>query len=113
MIYLEVETVAKFSIIESFNQMTCTNSFLQSDYMLRWYGHVEKKDVEDWVSKCRRLRGAGVGAGLRRQERCVNSDIRKYGMQRVERFDKDKWRSCCGSNPCKHRKKDVINRLID
>jgi len=26
-------------------------------------------------------------------------DIRKYGMQRVEPFDKDKWRSCCGSNP--------------
>jgi len=22
---------------------------------LRWYGHVEGKDVEDWVSKCRRL----------------------------------------------------------
>jgi len=22
----------------------------------------------------------------------------KYGMQRVEPLDKDKWRSCCGSN---------------
>jgi len=33
---------------------------------IRWYGHVERKDVEDWVSKCRRFRGAGVGAGLRR-----------------------------------------------
>jgi len=33
---------------------------------LRWYGHVDRKDVEDWVSKSRRLRGAGVVAGLRR-----------------------------------------------
>jgi len=26
---------------------------------LRWYGHVERKDVEDWVSKCRRLEVQG------------------------------------------------------
>jgi len=25
-------------------------------------------------------------------------DISKYSMQRVEPFDRDKWRSCCGSN---------------
>jgi len=25
-------------------------------------------------------------------------DISKYSMQRVEPFDKDKWRRCCGSN---------------
>jgi len=24
-----------------------------------WYVHVEKKDVEDWVSKCRRLEVEG------------------------------------------------------
>jgi len=33
---------------------------------LRCYGHVERKDVEDWVSKCRRLEVQGFGAGLRR-----------------------------------------------
>jgi len=26
---------------------------------LRWYGHVEKKDVEDWMSNCRRLEVQG------------------------------------------------------
>jgi len=31
-------------------------------------------------------------------EQSVKCDIKKYGMQRVEPFDKDKWRSCCGSN---------------
>jgi len=27
-------------------------------------------------------------------EQSVKCDIRKYGIQRVEPFDKDKWRSC-------------------
>jgi len=36
--------------------------------MLTVVGYVgmERKNGEDWVSKCQRLRGAGVGAGLRR-----------------------------------------------
>jgi len=33
---------------------------------LRAYGHVERKDVEDWVSRCRRLEVEGCRAGLRR-----------------------------------------------
>jgi len=28
----------------------------------------------------------------------VKCDIRKYSMQREEPFDRDKWRSCLGSN---------------
>jgi len=68
---------------------------------LSWYGHVEKKDLEDWVSKCRRLDVQGCrGRGRPKQtwEQCVKCGIRKNGMQRVEPFDKDKWRSCCGSS---------------
>jgi len=61
---------------------------------LRWYGHVEREDVEDLVSKCRRFRGRPKNAW----EQSVKSDIKKYGMQRVESFDKDKWWNCCGSN---------------
>jgi len=34
----------------------------------------------------------------RLKKTCVKCDIRKSGMQRVEPFDKDKWRSCCGSH---------------
>jgi len=26
---------------------------------LRWFGHVERKDVEDWVSRCRKLEVVG------------------------------------------------------
>jgi len=75
---------------------------------LSWYGHVddvERKDGEEWVSKCQRFRGMPKKIW----EQSVKCNIRKYGMQRVEPFDKDKRRSCCESNSCKHGKKDVIN----
>ena len=26
---------------------------------LRWFGHVERKEVDDWVSACRNLEAAG------------------------------------------------------
>ena len=28
-------------------------------YRLRWFGHVERKEVDDWVSACRHLEVAG------------------------------------------------------
>src|SRR3989441_13360529 len=31
--------------------------------MLRWFGHVERKEADDWVSKCRHLE---VGGGVRK-----------------------------------------------
>jgi len=54
---------------------------------------VQRKDVEDWVSKCRRLEVQGcMGRGRPKKtwEQSVKCDIRKYGMQRVEPSDKDK-----------------------
>jgi len=38
------------------------------------------------------------GRPMKTWEQSVKCDIRKYGMQRVEPFDKDKRRSCYGSN---------------
>jgi len=49
---------------------------------LRWYGHVEMKDVEDWVSKCQRLEVQGCrvrGRPRKTWEQCVKCDVRKYG----------------------------------
>jgi len=51
--------------------------------------------------KCPKLKiqeCSGRGRPKKTWEQSVKSDIRKYGMQRVEPFDKDKWRSCCGAN---------------
>jgi len=48
-------------------------------------------------------------------DQSLKCDIIKYGMQRVEPFDNDKWRSLVGLTvqPCKHGKKNVVNCLID
>jgi len=53
------------------------------------------------IYKCRRLEVPGCGGKGRPKktwEHSAKCDIKKYGMQRVEPFDRDKWRSCCGSN---------------
>ena len=40
---------------------------------LRWFGHLERKSVDDWVSSCRWLvvEGQGVGAGAERSGNSV------------------------------------------
>jgi len=47
---------------------------------LRWYGQVVRKNVQDWVSKCRRFRGRG--RPRKTWEQSVKCDIRKYGTCR-------------------------------
>ena len=45
---------------------------------LRWFGHLERKSVDDWVSSCRRLVVEGTrGQGRSRKtwEQCVKDDI--------------------------------------
>jgi len=51
---------------------------------------VKVSEIEGW---CR-----GRGRPKKTWEQSVKCDIRKYGMHRVEPFDKDKWKSCCWSN---------------
>ena len=41
---------------------------------LRWFGHVERKEADDWVSKCRNLEvvgGARKGRGRKTWMECV------------------------------------------
>jgi len=49
----------------------------------------------------------GRGRPKKTWEQSVKCDIRKYGMQRVELFDKEELLWVEPSNPCKHGKKDV------
>jgi len=48
--------------------------------MLRWYGHVDRKDVEDWVSKCHVQVCRGRGRAKKTWKQCGKCDIRKYSM---------------------------------
>src|SRR2546425_10363725 len=55
---------------------------------LRWFGHVECKEADDWVSKCRHLEvGGGVRKGGSRKTwmQCVKDDMRKRGLKKEDR----------------------------
>ena len=46
---------------------------------IRWFGHLEHKSIDDWVSACRRLvvEGArGRGRSRKTWEQCVKNDMK-------------------------------------
>src|SRR5437867_10609628 len=52
---------------------------------LRWFGHVERKGADDWVSECRRLEVVGgVGKGRNRKTwmKCVKDDRKEFGLRK-------------------------------
>ena len=71
---------------------------------LRWFGHVERKSGDDWVSACRNVMVAGVrcaGRGRKLGE-CVKDDMDELGLHPEWVVFKDKWRGLISgktSNP--------------
>ena len=60
---------------------------------LRWFEHVDRKDEEDWVSKCRYLEVDGArGRGKKTWSEYVGSDLKLFGLKREEAQDRDGWR---------------------
>jgi hypothetical protein len=62
---------------------------------LRWYGHVERKNAEDWVSKCRDLvviGDRGRGRDRKTWMQCVEEDMRKLNVKKVDAQNRDVWR---------------------
>ena len=52
---------------------------------LRWYGHVERKNADDWVSKCRNLKVVGgirKGRDKKTWIECVTIVMKKIGLKR-------------------------------
>jgi hypothetical protein len=70
---------------------------------LRWFGHVERKSANDWVTKCRDLVvGGGKSRGRNRKTwmECVEADMIKLGLSRVDAQDRGVWgRGILGSRP--------------
>ena len=77
---------------------------------LRWFGHVERKSKDDWVSACRELEVDGrLGKGRPRKTwmECVVDDMRKVGLKREDAQFRSTWKAGImgkASNPCKHGK---------
>src|SRR2546425_9890818 len=63
---------------------------------LRWYGHVERKNVDDWVSKCRNLEVVGgirKGRGKKTWIECVKTDMKKIGLKKGDAQNRSPWSS--------------------
>ena len=70
---------------------------------LRWFGHLERKSPDDWVSACRDLEVDGVkrkGRSRTTWEECVRNDMVSLGLKRDWALDRVRWRGCiCGGRP--------------
>ena len=63
---------------------------------LGWFGHLERKDLGDWVSACRNMNVAGnMGRGRPRKRwmEVVEDDLRKWNINRGFAKDRDRWRA--------------------
>ena len=72
---------------------------------LRWFGHVERKGVEDWVSACRDLSVVGLsgrdlskGRGWKTWRECVNDDMKKLNLVKADAQDRTLWRAAIMGN---------------
>ena len=63
---------------------------------LRWFGHVERKSGDDWVSACRNVVvAAGVRCAGRQRKNwfeCVKEDMKGLGLHLEWAVFKDMWR---------------------
>src|SRR6478609_9307356 len=62
---------------------------------LRWFGHLERKEESDWVTRCRFLEvegKRGSGRPAKTWHEVVSSDMRMLGMAQ----DRASWRSLIG-----------------
>src|SRR5207248_9982261 len=62
----------------------------------RWFGHVECKSMQDWVSRSRELSVEGVrgrGRGRKSWMECVEDDMSRLHLKREDALDHKSWRS--------------------
>ena len=59
---------------------------------LRWFGHVERKEVDDWVSACRNLEVAGRGRGRPRMtwRARLDEDMKDMRLRSEMAMDREK-----------------------
>ena len=68
---------------------------------LRWFGHVVRKDDQQWVSKCMDFKvdgSAGRGRPRKFWLECVNDDMKKFGLKKEMAHDRTVWQSAIHGN---------------
>ena len=63
---------------------------------MRWFGHVERKEADDWVSACRKFEVAGSrGRGRPRMTwgARLDGDMKDMGLRPEMAMDREMWRS--------------------
>ena len=66
---------------------------------LRWFGHVERKEENNWVKKCTRMNVIGVvdrGAPRKTWRSCVQRDMKAMGIKEEMAQDRSAWRNITG-----------------
>lgn len=69
---------------------------------LRWFGHLERKGNEDWVSACRKYEvdsavgRRGKGRPRKTWEECVVHDLHQLGLKKESALDRTEWRGLIG-----------------
>ena len=62
---------------------------------LRWFGHLERMNTEDWVSACRVMEvegRRGCGRGRKTWQECINEDMKVLKVKREDAQDRVTWR---------------------
>ena len=62
---------------------------------LRWFGHVERKDENDWVKGCCRMKVEGKrehGRPRKEWSEVIEEDLRRMGLRADDARDRDNWR---------------------
>src|SRR5208282_770378 len=65
---------------------------------LRWFGHVERKQPDDWVSAYRHIvvqsvQGRGRGRPMKTWQECVEEDMSKLKLSVKDTQDRAVWRT--------------------
>ena len=66
---------------------------------LRWYGHIERKGSDDWVSACRDYEVVGQrsrGRGRKTWAECVRHDLQSLGLRAEWAQDRGEWKTSLG-----------------
>ena len=63
---------------------------------LRWFGHAERKDDNDWVKRCITWEVEGIrqtGRPKKTRWDCVKNDMESLGPSQKDAQSRNKWRS--------------------